>query len=284
MNISLRPAQRGLLATFMALAIATALPEKSSGASMEPASPGGARWAIEVEGQGTIVVLPDLRTLPPDDLRLVVDRGAGRSFLRFTNFILNSGAGPLELIGDPDPASGMIRVRQRIYDNHGQLLLEPWVGEFVYHGQHRHWHLDDFARYEVWSLDLDGELRQLESSNGKVSYCLMDVEYLPGAERPISERPQFLTCLPKRQGLSVNWVDTYEWTLPRQWVELTGLSDGVYALRSVVDHANLIRETDDENNAAIVYFEVRQGRMTLVEDPAAPFQIRQWLERIEDIH
>jgi len=45
--------------------------------------------------------------------------------------------------------------------------------------------------------------------------------------------------------------------------------DGVYALRSTVDPANQLREADDTNNAATVYFELKGNRARVIESDDA---------------
>ena len=73
-----------------------------------------------VAGQGRtasgtpVALYPDLRTLPPSDLRFGSDSSLpGHSLLRFSNRAWNAGEGPLELRGDPTQASK--DVYQRIY-------------------------------------------------------------------------------------------------------------------------------------------------------------------------
>jgi hypothetical protein len=213
------------------------------------------------------VLLPDLQTLPPDDLRLVYDSRTGKRFVRFSNSIWNSGIGRLELLGQPDPASGQIAVSQLLYLQDGQVFDEKPVGEFIFHNQHNHWHLDGFALYEVWSIQEDGDLDTLVSAGGKVSYCVMDIERSAvEALAPDSpSRPVYTHCWGELQGISANWIDVYEYHLPGQWVEVTELPDGIYALVSTVDPDDLIVEMDDQNNATRVYFELENLRMQVVE-------------------
>jgi hypothetical protein len=41
-------------------------------------------------------------------------------------------------------------------------------------------------------------------------------------------------------------------------VDISHLPDGLYALKSSADPRNLLRETDERNNSALVYFVLRQ--------------------------
>ncbi len=218
------------------------------------------------------ISLPDLRTLPPEDLRLLADWSTGRLYVRFSNSILNGGPGPLELIGRPDPAEGVIRVSQRIYNLQGLIVEEQRFGEFIFHEFHNHWHLEDFAIYEVWSLDDKGELEAAVGAGNKVSYCVTDVSRAASdlsLEAPT--RRVYTHCWGELQGLSPNWVDIYTSNLYGQWVEITGLPDGIYALVATVDPEGLIREQIEDNNAGIVYFELASNRLTLTDEPQPVF-------------
>jgi hypothetical protein len=219
--------------------------------------------------QRAAIPLPDLQTLPPTDVRLVADWSTGRLYVRFSNAILNGGPGPLELIGRPDPAAGVIRVSQRIYNLPGEVIDEQSFGEFVFHLYHNHWHLEGFANYEVWSLDEKGELDAVVSTGSKVSYCVTDMERAivddPAVEAP--SRRAYTNCWGELQGLSPYWIDIYASNLYGQWVEITDLEDGIYALVSTVDPENLILERDEDNNAGWVYFELVNDRLQVTEKP-----------------
>ncbi len=123
----------------------------------------------------TEVLLPDLRTLPPENLRLVVDPGSGRTYVRFSNMIWNSGPGRLELVGRINRAAAQIQVAQRVFSPDGEIVEEYGFGVFQFHDLHNHWHLDDFAIYEVWALDDEGEPDHVAATGGKVSYCVQDI-------------------------------------------------------------------------------------------------------------
>lgn len=212
-------------------------------------------------------LLPDLQTLPPVDLRLLHDTNSGRTLIRFTNSIWNSGPGKLELIGIPNKAKDQIQVTQRVYTSDPENYIEFEVGEFKFHDQHDHWHLEQFALYEVWSIDEMGSLETVVSSGGKVSYCVMDVSPAETAlsEGAVSPYRSYIHCQGTRQGLSVGWIDTYKYFYPGQWVEVTSLEDGIYALVSTVDPDHLLQEENTHNNSAVAYFEIRNLRLKRVD-------------------
>ena len=213
------------------------------------------------------LLLPDLQTLPLTSLQLFHDAKSGRTHLSFSNSIWNSGPGKLELIGHQNQDRDQIRVVQRVYGADPEIFEQHRVGEFVFHDRHEHWHLEQFASYEVWSVDKMGSLENMVASGGKVSYCVMDVSL---AENGLSEGivPRYRSythCEENRQGLSVGWVDTYKYFYPGQSIEVSALEDGIYALVSTVDPLHLIREGNNHNNSAKVYFELRELQLKIVD-------------------
>lgn len=211
-------------------------------------------------------LLPDLQTLPPKDLRLLHDPSTGKILIRFSNSILNSGPGKLELIGTPNQTKDQILVSQRVYAADPEIYDEFKVGEFIFHEQHNHWHLEQFAIYEVWSVGERGILEAVVSSGGKVSYCVMDVSrsITDLAEEMISTPRSYTHCEGEIQGLSAGWVDIYESHIPGQWVDITSLRDGIYALVSTVNPDHLLHEEDIDNNTAVIYFEIRDLILTII--------------------
>lgn len=213
-------------------------------------------------------LLPDLQTQPPSDLQLLYNSDTRRALIRFTNSIWNSGPGVLELVGVPDLAEEQIRVSQRVFSADREVFDDYVVGEFIYHDQHLHWHLEQFAVYELWSVDESGALEALVASGGKISYCVMDGALaeaeLAGQDTPT--RPSYAHCEGDVQGLSVGWVDTYEYHLPGQWVEMTPLEDGLYAIVTTVNPDHLLYEADYHNNTGLTYFEIRELRLGAVGD------------------
>ena len=234
---------------------------------------------------------PDLRALPPRDLRLdtVTVNGATHHVLRFTTTVWNAGEGPLELRGAS--SEGRTLVYQRVYDAGGEFA-EQLVGEFVFHAAHNHWHFEDFAAYELWTrADYDRSLAGVEDPGGGPpaarwrgskttgqgeSVCVRDSRSVDG--RPDSPPSRvYRSCDRDVQGVSVGWGDTYRYTLPEQWIDLgeTPLADGDYVLRLIADPRNLLYESGDRGdpdresaraNEAITAFAVRGDRVRARRD------------------
>ena len=209
-------------------------------------------------------LLPDLRTLPPTGLRITHLSSQDVTQLRLTNSVWNGGYGPLDLVGVQDRGSGTHYVIQRVLRENGEYV-ESSVGEFLFHTGHNHWHLDSFALYELWSLRSDGMLDQVVAASDKVSYCLRDISRSSAAWEV--SRAGFTSCSPTRQGISIGWTDVYQYYLAGQSIDITGVPDGTYALRSTADPENLIHESDETNNSELVYVEINGRKLTVVERP-----------------
>jgi hypothetical protein len=210
-------------------------------------------------------LLPDLQTLTPYDLRLVIDSQRQRRFIRFSNAILNAGEGDLVMKGQLDRATNRVEVNQEIQFEDGSTTSVP-MGEFHFHAPHNHYHWDGLAVYEVWSIHTDGSLDEILYSSDKVGYCIRDSDrILSDDEIPTS--PVYLRCGPELQGISVGWADVYLHNTPGQFVDITGLPEGVYALKSTADPAGRLVEMDNENNSAVVYFELFSNRVQVIDPP-----------------
>jgi len=226
------------------------------------------------------LLLPDLKTLKPTDLRLILDPETDRKSIRFSNRILNRGPGVLEMYGEFISEIDSIRVTQ-IFTRTDLTRLEREAGIFIFHAMHEHWHWEGFSQYQVWSLTPSGQLDKPVATNNKVGYCLEDIELFAGNQDVIHHengdstplKPQFSSCYWRRQGLSVGWVDVYKSHVSGQTVDISHLPDGIYALRSTVDPANIILEANDVNNSAVVYFVIQDNLLdNLKRPPTLPRQ------------
>jgi hypothetical protein len=55
------------------------------------------------------------------------------------------------------------------------------------------------------------------------------------------------------QGITSGWVDVYDWYLPDQYMDVSGVPDGVYLLQTEADPDGLLVESDRSNNCGAVY-------------------------------
>jgi hypothetical protein len=235
-------------------------------------------------------LLPDLETRLPQDLEIVTVR-QGNWFerrLRFDNEVANVHTGPLELYprsahcdGDGDVRNDRLAI-QRIYrDANGNGYFErgtdaasreaydPAGSCMVFHPQHRHWHFEEFASYELKPIRPDNSLGAAVASSTKVSFCVLDIHRrrpdLPGSP----ERKHYTQCdRGSTLGISVGWSDEYHSTLADQYVTITDVPDGPYCLVSTADPRGKVVELTKANNAAGVKVTV-SGNTVSPRYPAA---------------
>lgn len=207
------------------------------------------------------VNLPDLQTLPPEDLQIDFEAGTEDKLLRFSNLVVNTGHGPLEMRGEFFPQSSRIRVWQHLIGSEDRVVKEL-DGAFYYSSEHNHYHWPNFARYEIWTVETNGTLSRQMVSRDKVGFCIFETEIVSQKwleenverELDIPSSPEYTQCGINRQGISVGWVDVYEYDLAGQTLNIEDLDDNVYALRSTVDPEGVLNEIDPDNNTAVIYF------------------------------
>jgi Lysyl oxidase len=172
----------------------------------------------------------------------------------------NAGTGPLEMEPvredcDGDGGSGDDRTAlQNVYgdtDGSGEYTPESdevvktvTAGCFVYHQSHAHWHFDNYARYQLLSLDGD-RLR----SHAKVGFCMLDTTSVDPTLPGYPDSRQYLGCPDLAlQGISVGWSDIYSVYTPGQFVSVEGLPAGAYCLVGTADPADRVLESDETDN------------------------------------
>lgn len=197
--------------------------------------------------------------------------------LRFDQVLANVGEGPLEfrfhLPADPasTPEGDIV---QRIHHSDGSVE-ERSGGTWEFHPTHDHFHYTGFALSRLWRVDETGRrgsapVRSRRHPIGhspspnrvgrKVSFCIVDIEIDAWGREGDAPRtysaPACLVPTPEGyllQGISAGWADVYDWFLPDQFIEVSGLADGLYLLDTVVDPDDTILEADEANNCGAVY-------------------------------
>lgn len=249
--------------------------------------------------------VPNLVARPPTDLKLVAPVGYGtgtelsaagrspascgpdetvedgaRQCLRFSQAALNDGDGDLELRYYVEGgATGAVnesdqRLVQRIYYTDGSYR-DRRAGTYRFHKIHGHYHYEGFAGYQLYRVHENGTRTHVRDG-GKKGFCLEDVALHAWAERGNGPRGySFPECnVPSDrtesgtwmvQGISKGWTDVYTWDLPDQYVDVTGLPDGVYRLEVTIDPNHTLRETTRTDNDAWVRFRLHDGQVTVLE-------------------
>jgi Lysyl oxidase len=216
--------------------------------------------------------LPDLAMAKLQ--RLTTDNTGGRRLLRFSAIIVNIGAGPMEVRSQRPTTSSSWTSQQVIYDDAGgsRTVATPGV-QLVYGGDgHNHWHVKDLERYRL--VPSGGGSERLGQKSG---FCFFDnYQYklsLPGAPQSV-QYPRSAcgtqTSKTLRHGLSTGWGDTYQWSLPDQYIDTTGLPDGNYRLWATADQADLFLESNNANNSTWVDLRIDANGVTVLRKAPNP--------------
>ena len=216
--------------------------------------------------------LPDLAMAKLQHLS--TDYDGSRRLLRFTAIIVNVGAGPMEVRSQRTSTGSPWTSRQVIYDDAGgsRSVSTPLV-KLVYGGDgHNHWHVEDLEYYQL--IPKGGGSERL---GNKAGFCFFDnYQYklsLPGAPQTV-KYPRSVcgnqSSLTLRHGLSVGWGDSYGWSLPDQYIETTGLPDGIYRLWATADQAGNFIESNEANNSTWVDLRIDANGVTVLRKAPNP--------------
>ena len=150
------------------------------------------------------------------------------------------------------------------------------AGRYELHATHGHVHYEGFARYELFEVDPEtGQRKSTVGRSRKSGFCLVDLRLVWWAR--LGNEPRrfsFPACnVPSREdgsfvmGISRGWSDIYTWDLPDQYVEITGLGDGLYELVSDADAAGRLKESDESDNSRSVFLEISGDEVRKVRRP-----------------
>jgi hypothetical protein len=223
-----------------------------------------------------IVAYPDLQAREPLRLRLSTQRTDNKELLRFETIIWNSGAGPLEVRPENREDDASTYAFQRLYtwgkDGEIVFVREATVGSFAFHPEHKHWHLGDFADYELHSVADDGSVGdEIVAQSDKISFCLLDDEEIDLDMERSPQEAYYGKCRQDAiQGISVGWGDSYESFLPGQSIDISGVPDGEYWLVFDIDPDNLLEESDEDNNTSAVKLKLSGDEIEVFYKEATP--------------
>lgn len=195
-------------------------------------------------------VLPDVSLLPSYLADAYVTTSnpelpAGTRALRFSTASVNYGNGRFELRGGTISGSTQL-VNQRVYRSDGTFYDRP-CGSFTYHAAHGHIHFDDWTIFRLRQVLPGGGVGPVVGTGEKTSFCILEIHAYNSSAPGHNTAPSYSSC-GQIQGLRPGWADVYGSSLTGQYIELTGIPDGVYWLEGVVDPNNLVLESNPNNN------------------------------------
>jgi Lysyl oxidase len=133
-----------------------------------------------------------------------------RRLLRFDTVIINGGDADL-IVGDrADPNN-------------------PYASWFYFAACHGHYHIRDFSQYLLLTPD-----EQLVVAGQKQGFCFED-SFKYGDAKSAGYDCHF-------QGITSGWGDWYYKQLAGQWIDITGVPEGDYIVRAVINKAATFAE------------------------------------------
>jgi len=207
------------------------------------------------------ILLPDLVITDPVDVGIRYEEG--KKNLRFETSFANIGDVELLVRGDENIEKQVIVGKQSIITSTGEKRDEV-IGEFIFHPIHEHWHIDGFARYQLWTVEGDQE-KELVVSQDKVSFCLFDYKEYDLSIVNASQEKIYKDCDPDIQGVSVGWMDTYLSYFDGQYIDISDLDDGIYILKTIVNAERNILESNYENNESKLLIKISGDRLIKID-------------------
>lgn len=203
--------------------------------------------------QNEVELLPDLVPFPAKDI--VLEKGDGAVYLRFSTIYFNQGKGPLELRADPATRgvkSDIERdVLQRIYRKDGSWR-DRAAGTFLWHQPHLHYHFADFVVYDLEAVDVKEEAPDLSGVRQKSTFCVRDISRVEMELEHRARDAAYKICGKELQGISVGWGDTYFFSYPDQLLNVVDLPSGIYRLMFIVNPSGRFEELKTDNNRSSV--------------------------------
>ena len=136
-----------------------------------------------------------------------------RRLLRFDTVIMNSGNGDLIVGNRADPNN-------------------PYADYFYYAACHGHYHIRDFSIFELLTPD-----RRQVVRGEKQGFCMEDSFKYAGSKSGGYD------C--ENQGITSGWGDWYYKQLPGQWIDITGVPEGDYIVRTTINKAGIFAEGEN---------------------------------------
>lgn len=208
----------------------------------------------------------------------MVEEGARRC-LRFANRVGNVGEGPLEVrlstVEAAKAFGAMGQHVQRVYRSDGSFS-DRAAGGAHFHPSHEHFHYLDLVEFRLHTFDLTTDTRgELVNEEAKSGICLVDVGIVRLALPHTSEPNWDVTCFYATfsdenaewfMSLSPNWFDLYGSGTTENYVDVSGVPDGVYELVSTTNSDGSVQESTDQDNEGSVVFRLTGDEVEILKD------------------
>jgi hypothetical protein len=198
-------------------------------------------------------LFPDLSDIIPVGGISVVQTSNGKQF-QYTHDTFNGGPGPLVIQPVYNPASGTYQGTQYIYSRSTSGVWTitqqiPVAGAFIFDSDHGHFHFP-FTTYGLYTVASNGGIGTPVALSGKISFCINDSFIYDSSLPNAGQIGNLGSCNDPTtlRGLNIGAVDEYDQTDPGQSISLTGVPDGTYWLKALVDPDNFFGEKDKTNN------------------------------------
>jgi hypothetical protein len=230
-----------------------------------------------------LIPFPENPVLPCYAEETIQNKSHPIKCLRFNQTIANIGEGRLELrfdmrgIATPDRSDD--RMIQRIFRSDG-TYFERFAARYKFHAVHAHIHYQGFGRSFLYKYDwANGRIGAAVRAGNKVGFCVTDVKLLdaywgatgngqrlsqtfPGCNIPKEIHP--LGPVWMVQGIDVGWADVYGWNLADQYIDITGVPNGLYQLEQVANPTDSVLESSTADNTAATVICIAGNTVTAV--------------------
>jgi hypothetical protein len=228
---------------------------------------------------GSTILFPDLKDIIPSGDISVVQSGGTKTF-QYTHDTFNGGPGPLVIQPAYNAASGSYQGTQYVYTHSGSgwsiAQTIPIAGSFIFDAAHGHFHFP-FVTYGLYTVAADGSPGTPIATSGKISFCINDSFIYDPSLPNAGQIGNLGSCSDPTslRGLNIGAVDEYDQTDEGQSISITGVPDGTYWLRAVVDPDNYLAEADKTNNETDVELTISGMTVTVLQNvtptlPAPP--------------
>lgn len=261
--------------TFVALGRASAEPVEEFLPDLKPTTPTNFHVESTVGAHTYFYADRGLRhqpsCYPQETLGLMSDtpepgRGPQRC-LRWDQGETNLGPGPLELHNYPNRGNGT-EVFQRLYHSDGSVRQVQIPGSIKFSQAHGHVHYFGFQTVTLRARRADGTPGAAVRSGGDKGICMVDIRNdwfgtsrgqphmysVPGtcdaATRQDPNDPTYPNEGFFQLGISPGYADIYPWFIGDQFLDITGLADGMYVMVVEQNISGGIIESDYTNNTA----------------------------------